>query len=105
MTVSGSEVFEFSVESESRLGRSIGLIGVERRERRPWSPALCVLGYLEVTEVRSLPQCALASLPTSMNSGKYIAMTMVPIVTPRNMIIAGSIKLSKLAMAASTSCS
>lgn len=46
-----------------------------------------------------------ASLPMSVNSGRYIAITIVPIVTPRNKIIAGSIRLSKFAIAASTSCS
>lgn len=45
------------------------------------------------------------SLPINENIGRYIAITIDPIVTPKNPINAGSIRVKRLAMAASTSCS
>ena len=47
----------------------------------------------------------LASFPMRVNSGRYIEMTMPPIVTPRKAIRTGSIIESRSAMAESTSSS
>jgi len=41
----------------------------------------------------------------SVNNGRYIAMTIEPIVTPRKPISSGSINVSRLAIAESTSAS
>jgi hypothetical protein len=43
------------------------------------------------------------SLPISVNSGRYIAMMIEPIVTLKKPIGAGSIRVNKLAIAESTS--
>lgn len=51
------------------------------------------------------PLIPAASLPINVNNGKYIAITIPPIVTPKNTIKSGSIKESISAIAASTSSS
>ena len=45
------------------------------------------------------------ALAAAVNIGRYIEMTIPPIVTPRKPINAGSIKVNRFAIAASTSCS
>lgn len=47
----------------------------------------------------------LASFPIKVNSGRYIEITIEPMVTPRKAISAGSINASKSAIAESTSSS
>ena len=92
-----------SQKRERRSGASSTVSSESRSRRRPLAPTLSPGGERE--ERRTVTAPSYPILLISVNIGRYIAMTMPPMMTPRMKIMTGSSSLTRPATAMSTSSS